>query len=166
MTTAKRIRVLIVDDHEMVRDSLKSVLGGYPNLEIVGEAGDGEAAIQMVTKLQPSLVIMDINLPKMDGITATRYIKTHHPDVAVVGLSLIVQSYSEDAMKRAGAFEVVDKEKIMHELYGAMQRAVASIQPVLILEDVPATDNSSVASSSADTSIEKLDSPLANDERR
>ena len=159
MATAKRIRVLIVDDHEMVRDSLKSVLDEYPNLEIVGEAGDGEEAIRMVTKLRPSLVIMDINLPKIDGITATRYIKTHHPEVAVIGLSLIVQSNSEDAMKRAGAFEVVDKEKIVHELYGAMQRAVASIQPVLILEDVPATDNSSVASSSADTSIEKLDSP-------
>ena len=145
MAIAKRIRVLIVDDHEMVRDSLRSVLNGYPNLEIVGEAGDGEAAIQMVTRLQPSVVIMDINLPKIDGIAATRYIKTHHPEVAVIGLSLIVQSYSEHAMKKAGAFEVVDKEKIMTELYGAMQRAVASIQPVLILEDVPADTTSAPA---------------------
>ena len=145
MAIAKRIRVLIVDDHEMVRDSLRSVLNGYPNLEFVGEAGDGEAAIQMVTRLQPSVVIMDINLPKIDGIAATRYIKTHHPEVAVIGLSLIVQSYSEHAMKKAGAFEVVDKEKIMTELYGAMQRAVASIQPVLILEDVPADTTSAPA---------------------
>jgi DNA-binding NarL/FixJ family response regulator len=132
----------------MVRDSLRSVLNGYPNLEIVGEAGDGEAAIQMVTSLKPSLVIMDINLPKVDGIAATRYIKTHHQDVAVIGLSLIVQSYSEYAMKKAGAFEVVDKEKIMTELYGAMQRAVASIQPVLILEDAHASDMSAVPAES------------------
>jgi DNA-binding NarL/FixJ family response regulator len=162
MATAKPIRVLLVDDHEMMRDSLRSVLNQYPNLEIVGEAGDGEAAIRMVTNLQPSLVIMDINLPKIDGIAATRYIKTHHPEIAVIGLSLIVQSYSEYAMKKAGAFEVVDKEKIMSELYGAMQRAVASIQPVLILEDA---QNPSVMPHSPATSIEKLDSPLANDER-
>jgi DNA-binding NarL/FixJ family response regulator len=111
MATAKPIRVLLVDDHEMMRDSLRSVLNQYPNLEIVGEAGDGEAAIRMVTSLQPSLVIMDINLPKIDGIAATRYIKTHHPEIAVIGLSLIVQSYSEYAMKKAGAFEVVDKKR-------------------------------------------------------
>ena len=162
MATATRIRVLLVDDHEMVRDSLRSVLNEYPNLEIVGEAGDGEAAIQMVATLKPSLVIMDINLPKIDGITATRHIKTRHPEVAVIGLSLIVQSYSEHAMKTAGAFEVVDKEKIMIELYGAMQRAVASIQPVLILEDVPSADTSSTPANSKDVS----GSDLAKEEER
>ena len=145
MATANRIRVLLVDDHEMVRDSLRSVLSQHPNLDIVGEAADGEAAIQMVRSLKPSLVIMDINLPKIDGIAATRHIRTHHQDVAVIGLSLIVQSYSEYAMKKAGAFEVVDKEKIMTELYGAMQRAVASIQPVLILQDTPATNTPSTS---------------------
>lgn len=89
--------------------------------------------------------IMDINPPKIDGITATRHFKGHHPEVAIIGLSLILQSYSEHAMKQAGAFEVVDKENIMTEteLYGAMQRAVASIQPILILEDDPATDGTS-----------------------
>jgi DNA-binding NarL/FixJ family response regulator len=157
MATAKRIRVLLVDDHEIVRDSLRSVLDQYTNLEIVGEAADGQAAIQKVASLEPSIVIMDINLPKMDGIAATRHIKTHHPEIAVIGLSLIVQSYSEHAMKEAGAFEVVDKEKIMTELYGAMQRAVASIQPVVILEDAPSADTPSAAAQSAEISIKKSD---------
>ena len=142
MKSARRIRVLLVDDHEMVRDSLRSVLNGYRNLDIVGEAGDGEEAIQMVTNVRPHLIIMDINLPKIDGISATRYIKTRHPEIAVIGLSLILQSYSEYAMKKAGAFEVVDKENIMTQLYGAMQRAVASIQPVLILQDTRPTETS------------------------
>ena len=142
MESARRIRVLLVDDHEMVRDSLRSVLNGYRNLDIVGEAGDGEEAIQMVTNVRPNLIIMDINLPKIDGISATRYIKTRHPEIAVIGLSLILQSYSEYAMKKAGAFEVVDKENIMTQLYGAMQRAVASIQPVLILQDTRPTETS------------------------
>ena len=158
MKSARRIRVLLVDDHEMVRDSLRSVLNDYQNLDIVGEAGDGEAAIQMVTSVRPHLIIMDINLPKIDGISATRYIKTHHPDIAVIGLSLILQSYSEYAMKKAGAFEVVDKENIMTQLYGAMQRAVASIQPVLILQDTHPKE--------AQCEFEVSDSDLAKGEER
>jgi DNA-binding NarL/FixJ family response regulator len=144
----------------MVRDSLRSVLNGYRNLDIVGEAGDGEEAIQMVTNVRPNLIIMDINLPKIDGISATRYIKTHHPEIAVIGLSLILQSYSEYAMKKAGAFEVVDKDKIMTELYGAMQRAVASIQPVLILQDTQ------VRETPCDSSEQVSASDLAKDEER
>jgi DNA-binding NarL/FixJ family response regulator len=144
----------------MVRDSLRSVLNGYRNLDIVGEAGDGEEAIQMVTNVRPNLIIMDINLPKIDGISATRYIKTHHPEIAVIGLSLILQSYSEYAMKKAGAFEVVDKDKIMTELYGAMQRAVASIQPVLILQDTQ------VRETPCDSSEQVSASYLAKDEER
>jgi DNA-binding NarL/FixJ family response regulator len=136
MVTAQPIRVMLVDDHAMVRQGLRSVLDEYPNIEVVGEAADGEDAIRLVTKLQPSVVIMDINLPKLDGISATRYIKTNYPEVAVIGLSLILHSHSEHAMLEAGAFEVLDKEKTAHELYGAIQRAVAAIQPVLILKDI------------------------------
>ena len=159
MKSARRIRVLLVDDHEMVRDALRSVLNEYQNLDIVGEAGDGEAAIQMVTSVRPHLIIMDIHLPMIDGISATRYIKTRHPEIAVIGLSLILESYSEYAMKRAGAFEVVDKANIMTELYGAMQRAVASIQPVLILQDTHARETPC-------DSEHVSDSDLAKDEER
>ena len=144
----------------MVRETLREVLNQYPNVEVVGEAGDGEEAIRQVPILQPSVVVMDINLPKIDGITATRTIKMNHPSIAVIGLSLIVKSYSEHAMLAAGAFEVLDKEKITNELYGAMQRAVASIQPVLILKDVAEED----LSTGGGLPVEKSDSIPAKEE--
>jgi DNA-binding NarL/FixJ family response regulator len=141
MATAQLIRVLLVDDHTMVRQGLRSVLESYPNIDVVGQAGDGESAIEMVAKLQPAVVLMDINLPKMDGITSTRFIKTSYPNIAVVGFSMTVHSYSEYAMLKAGAFEVLPKDKAVHELYAAIQRAVASIQPVVILKDSKLDEN-------------------------
>jgi DNA-binding NarL/FixJ family response regulator len=146
MAVAELIRVLLVDDHVMVREELRNVLTSYPNIDIVGEAGDGEAAIRMAGQLQPAVIIMDINLPKIDGIAATRFIKTTYPAIAIIGLSIHVQNYSEYAMRRAGAFEVLVKEKAVHELYGAIQRAVASVNPILILEDHPASQQTATPS--------------------
>ena len=124
------IRVLLVDDHARVREALRSLLQTYLNIDIVGEAGDGISAIRMVTTLRPAVVIMDINLPGMDGITATRIIKSNHPDIAVIGLSFSINSATVYAMRKAGAHEVMAKEKAVHELYAAIQRAIASIRPV------------------------------------
>jgi DNA-binding NarL/FixJ family response regulator len=162
MATAQRIRVLLVDDHTMVRQGLRSVLEGYPNIEIVGQAGDGEAAIQMVAKLQPVVVLMDINLPKMDGITATRYIKTNFPQIAVVGFSMTVHTYSEYAMLKAGAFEVLAKDRAVHDLYSAIQRAVASVQPVVILKDGQVPDSAlteNASSEKTDIVVEEVNGP-------
>ena len=116
MASAELIRVLLVDDHTMVREGLRRVLETYPNIEIVGQAGDGEAACHMVAKLQPAVVLMDLNLPKMDGITATRSIKSNYPQTAMIGFSMTVHSYSEYAMLKAGAFEVLPKDKAVHDL--------------------------------------------------
>jgi DNA-binding NarL/FixJ family response regulator len=162
MATIQLIRVLLVDDHTMVRQGLRSALETYPNIEIVGQAGDGETAIQMVAKLQPSVVLMDINLPRMDGITATRFIKTNHPETVVIGFSMTVQSYSEYAMLKAGAFEVLAKDRAVHDLYAAIQRAVASVQPIVILKEVPLEEGVSsekAASEGNDLSIEKSNAP-------
>jgi len=137
MTTAQKIRVLIVDDHVMVRQGLRAVLQSYPNIEVVGEAGNGEEAILSVARLQPTIVLMDIGMPTLDGIGATRLIKTQYPQMAVLGLSVNAPSYQVDAMLKAGAFEVVTKEKAVDELYSAIQRATAAIQPILILQEEP-----------------------------
>jgi DNA-binding NarL/FixJ family response regulator len=137
MTAAQKIRVLIVDDHAMVRQGLRAVLQSYPNLDVVGEAGNGEEAVSSVVKLQPTIVVMDIGMPNLDGIAATRLIKTQYPHIAVLGLSVNVPSYHVDAMLKAGAFEVLTKEKAVDELYVAIQRATAAIQPILILKDPP-----------------------------
>jgi len=158
MPTAQLIRVLLVDDHTMVRQGLRSVLDSYPNIDVVGQAGDGEAAIEMAVKLQPAVVLMDINLPKMDGITATRFIRSKCPHIAVIGFSMTVHTYSEYAMLKAGAFEVLAKDRAVHDLYSAIQRAVASIQPVLILKDSTIADDPTVASK--DAALEPAEVPI------
>ena len=125
----------------MVRQGLRALLQSYPNVDVVAEAGNGEEAVTSVTKLQPTVVVMDIGMPSLDGIGATRLIKTQYPHIAVLGLSVNAHSYHVDAMLKAGAFEVLTKEKAVDELYGAIQRATAAIRPILILqEDPPAAE--------------------------
>ena len=121
------IRVLLVDDHAMVRQGLRCALEVYPNIEVVGEASDGDQAVECVAKIQPTVVVMDIVMPKMDGIAATRLIKAQYPQIAVVGLTRELKDYTSYSMKKAGAFEVVDKKNAVSELYDAIQRAVAGI---------------------------------------
>ena len=137
MTAAQRIRVLIVDDHVMVRQGLRAVLQAYPNIEVAGEAGDGEEALLSVAKIQPTIVVMDIGMPSLDGIGATRLIRTQYPHIAVLGLSVNAPTYQVDAMLKAGAFEVLTKEKAVDDLYSAIQRATAAIQPIVILQEQP-----------------------------
>ena len=107
---AKSIRVLLVDDHAMVRQGLRCALEGYSSIEVVDEASDGEEALACIKKVQPTVVVMDIVMPKMDGIAATRLIKTQYPQITVVGLTRELKDYTEYSMKKAGAFEVVDKK--------------------------------------------------------
>ena len=153
MAKATRIRVFLADDHAMVRQGLRSALESYPNIEVIGEAGDGDEAVAAASKLQPNIFVMDINMSKMDGITATRLIKAQYPGMVVIGLSVDLKEYQVYAMQKAGASEVLSKENAVYELYGAIQRVVASTQPILILEDNPAL-LSSTNLTNADTEIE------------
>ena len=123
----RSIRVLVVDDHAMVRQGLRCTLEAYPGIEVVGEASDGEEVLASIAKLQPTVVVMDIVMPKLDGIAATRLIKTQYPQIAVVGLTRELKDYTLYSMKKAGAFEVVDKKHAVDELYDAIQRSVADI---------------------------------------
>ena len=124
---AKSIRVLVADDHAMVRQGLRCTLEAYPGIEVVGEARDGDEALACTEKVQPAVVVMDIIMPKMDGITATRLIKTRYPLIAVVGLTRDLKDYTSYSMKKAGASEVLDKNNAVVELYDAIQRAVAAL---------------------------------------
>jgi len=111
----------------MIRQGLRCALECYPNIEVVGEASDGEEALECVAKVLPAVVVMDVVMPKMDGIAATRLIKTQYPQIAVVGLTREVKDYMSYTMKKAGAFEVVDKKNAVGELYDAIRRALAGI---------------------------------------
>ena len=118
-----KIRVLLVDDHSTVRQTLRNVLHPYPNIEVVGEASDGEEAIARVDHLQPAVVVMDIYMGRMDGITATRLIKENYPQVAVIGLTIEQKDFQLYAMHKAGAVEIIGKENAIVELPGAIERA-------------------------------------------
>jgi len=123
MAAAAKIRVLIAEDHTLMRYTLRSVLKLYPDIEIVGEATNGEEAVLRAEELQPAIVLMDINMPKLDGIEATRRIKANTSPIAVVGLSAHGDGYPIDAMLRAGAVAVVPKERATEDLYDAVQTA-------------------------------------------
>jgi DNA-binding NarL/FixJ family response regulator len=118
-----KIRVLLVDDHPTVRQTLRSALAAHANSEVVGEASDGEEAIARVEHVQPAVVVMDIYMGRMDGITATRLIKQQYPQVEVIGLTIEQKDFQLFAMHKAGATEVIAKEN-MAELPEAIERAV------------------------------------------
>jgi DNA-binding NarL/FixJ family response regulator len=110
-----------VDDHAMVRQGLRSVLECYADVEVVGEAWNGEEAIKLVDRLGPAIVIMDINMPKMNGIEATAEIKARYPDITVIGLSVNAGDENKVAMLNAGASLLLTKEAAVEHLYGAIQ---------------------------------------------
>lgn len=134
MSTGK-IRLLLVEDHPLAGESLHMFLRSFPNIEVVGRAQDGPDAVIQAAQLQPTVVVMDVNLPKMDGIAATREIKTRFPEIVVVGLTFKDEDYIVYAMRKAGAFDVVSKENLGTTLYSTIQRAVAAVHPVVILEE-------------------------------
>jgi len=169
---ATPIRVLLVDDHAMMRQGLRSALKEYSNIEIVGEASDGEQAVSYAARLQPAVVVMDLNMSKMDGITATRLIKAQFPQIAVIGLSVMRKDYAWYAMERAGAFQVIPKENAVLDLYAAIQRAVAAVQPILVMQESPASKQLLEDAEPSDTKdsnellskIQPLESPKAGQE--
>ena len=134
METRINIRVLLVDDHPLVRQTLTTILKQHPNIEVVGEAGDGDEAVMSVELLRPAVVVMDINMQKMDGVTAARLIKKQYPQVAIVRLSADPKDYNVYAMHKAGVFEVFTKDSAYKNLYSAIQRAVAANKSVLTWE--------------------------------
>ena len=83
-----KIKVIIADDHALVREGLRRLLELDPNIEVLTEVGDGQGAINMVRKLRPDIVLMDVNMPGTDGIIATRVIKREMPSVRVVALTI------------------------------------------------------------------------------
>jgi two-component system response regulator NreC len=82
-----RIRVLLVDDHAILRAGLRSLLNTYDDIEVVGEASNGMEAIQMVRELQPDVIVMDVMMPEMNGLIATRYILEENPDARILMLT-------------------------------------------------------------------------------
>lgn len=123
--TAEIIRVLVVDDHALHRDGIRQILGQQPDMRLVGEAESAEAALALVNQLHPAVVLMDVRLPGMNGIEATRRLRRDHPDTRV----LVVTAYDDDEYVRgaleAGASGHLSKAAPGRELVDAV-RAVAA----------------------------------------
>ncbi len=117
-----RWRVLIVDDHAMVRQGLRSILETYPDLEVIGEAANGIEGVEFAVNNQPDVTVMDINLPGLNGIDATRRIKKETPNTVVIGLSVHYSSQTEAALMEAGASALLSKEQATEDLYRTIIR--------------------------------------------
>jgi DNA-binding NarL/FixJ family response regulator len=120
----KRIRILLADDHAMVRQGFRMILAAQPDMEIVGEAGNGREAVALAGELQPDVVVMDVAMPELNGIEATRRITTASPRTRVLALSMYKDSVYVREILRAGARGFLLKDAIDRDLLAAV-RSVA-----------------------------------------
>lgn len=120
-----RIRIIVAEDHLTVREGIKLLLKAQPDMEVIGEAGDGEAAVALATKLQPDMVIMDVSMPVMNGLKATKKLRSMYPSLKILTLT----RHTDDGYLRqligAGANGYVLKQSAPDELINAI-RAVGS----------------------------------------
>ena len=119
------IRVLLADDHEMLRENVREFLSGQDGMEVVGEAVDGESAVEQARLLHPDVVVMDISMPGGGGVTATGKIRAELPGVRVVALSIHSERVYVEAMRDAGASGYVVKNSLARHLVPAIQSVAA-----------------------------------------
>jgi PAS domain S-box-containing protein len=122
--TGKKIRVLLVDDHIVMRQGLSSLLSEHPDIEIAGEAANGEESVQLARTLQPDVILMDISMPMMNGIDATRLIHSEFPHIRTIGLSMCDDAETEKGMSDAGAVAFVNKGAHSDDLVNAIRQSI------------------------------------------
>lgn len=137
----KPIRIMLVDDHEIVRTGLRSYLEKQDGIQVVAEAGGGLEALESIARAAPDVVVMDITMPDLDGLQATRQLKENHPEIQVLALTVHADKQYLFEMMAAGASGYITKQSAADELVEAV-RAVANgnvyLQPALarwLLED-------------------------------
>ena len=119
------IRILIADDHGIVRQGLRMYLQYDPELVVVGEASNGKEAVDLAGKLQPDLILMDILMPQLDGLEATRLIRRAHPDIEIIALTSVLDDAVIHQAIRAGAIGYLLKDTGSDELCRAIHAAVS-----------------------------------------
>ena len=123
--TKRKIRVLLADDHALVRQGFRLILSAQPDIEIVGEAGNGRQTVELAERLRPDVVVMDVAMPEMNGIEATRRLAALSPRTRVLALSMYKDSVYVREILRAGARGYLLKDAIDRDLLAAV-RAVAA----------------------------------------
>ena len=132
MNDEQPIRILIVDDHQMVRRGLRTFLRGFDDMTIVGEAENGEQAVNLCTEVQPDVILMDIIMPGMDGIKATRTIHENYPHIKIIALTSSSDMESVASMMQSGATSYLIKNASDDQILNAIrvaQKGERSLSP-------------------------------------
>lgn len=122
---ADRIRILVVDDHAIVRDGIKLIMETVDELEVVGEAGNGREGLEQAEALKPDVVLMDLRMPEMDGLTTIKHLREDHPEIAII----ILTTYNEDDLMYQGLqlgaqgylLKDVDRQTLIRTIKAAAQ---------------------------------------------
>jgi two-component system response regulator NreC len=120
-----KIRILLAEDHKTVREGLKMIVNGQPDMEIVGEVGDGLAAVRLADELQPDIVLMDVSMPQLNGLKATEKINQQCPQVKILALTRHKDSAYLQQLLRAGASGYILKQSASNELLHAIRAIIA-----------------------------------------
>ncbi len=115
------IRIVIADDHEIMREGLRTLIEKHKDMEVVGEAGDGQSVIELTRKLKPDIVIMDVHMKNLNGIVATRQIVSKNPNVKVIGLSMHSERRFVVEMLKGGASGYLLKDNAFQDLAQAVR---------------------------------------------
>ena len=147
MTLAENIRVLIVDDHDIVREGQRALINTEPGMEVIGEARNGIEAVELAEKLQPDVILLDLQMPKKDGIVASEEIKKGNPEARI----LVLTSFAEDdrvfAAIKAGAMGYLLKDSSPHKILQSIREVfhgVTSIEPRIaskLMREIQRTSN-------------------------
>ena len=120
----KNVRIVVADDHQIIIDGLKTLLAGMEGVDVVGEAANGREALRVVREARPDIVIMDVAMPELNGIEATRQITSEFPGVKVIVLSMHAEKRFVSLMFKAGAKAYLSKENAFKELSRAIKAVI------------------------------------------
>lgn len=149
------MKILIVDDHGIVREGLKSMIEQQAEMEVVGQANDGQMAVQLTKELSPDVIIMDVSMPNLNGVEATRYILEQKPDVKVIILSMHHNKHIVKESLKAGAAGYVLKSHLFDELLNAL-KAVETYGCYLSPRITGVVVENYITEQAADTKPEKM----------
>jgi CheY-like chemotaxis protein len=127
----RKIRVLLADDHTVVRQGLANLLADESDIEIIGQASDGQEAIDLAARLLPDVILMDVSMPKLSGVEATRAIRNKFPETRIIGLSMFEDIERAQAMRDAGAVDYLTKSGQAEALMDAIRKSVRAPAKVL-----------------------------------
>ncbi len=119
----EKCSVLLIDDHEGLRQELRSLLSKQEDVDVIGAVGDGAQALKFLSSCEPHVVVLDLNMPTMNGIELAGHIKKSWPEIAIIGLCVMQDAMTMDAFLRAGATAVISKCDKLEKLYPVIKRA-------------------------------------------